>query len=68
MTLEKSQNFTYYAGIMLDAAGIIGSSLAVIYKLCKFSYILHDYFSNNDLRTYVIQLRKLHKRVFSHGS
>ena len=37
MILEKSQNFTYYAGIMLDAiailyyaqnyAGIIGSSL-----------------------------------------
>ena len=41
MTLEKLQNFTYYAGIMLDAlpsyyaqnyAGIIGSSLLHVHS------------------------------------
>ena len=35
MTLEKSQNFTYYAGIMLDAFAVLSVLLAMLKTMLK---------------------------------
>ena len=57
MILEKSQNFTYYAGIMLDAIAILLCS-----KLCWHNWLKPTYtlFSHRPLDSGTSYLRKLY--------